>query len=378
MSHRKYWLWITRLPGIGYKKLKILLNTFKTPYTLYYAKAEAIALCMQHPVFDKKDLKTLLDARDLKSLIAYEKRLEALNIQYVTIRDEAYPTQLFSLFDPPYVLYYRGKLIEHPLSIGMVGSRNCTPYGRKVAEYYAEQLAINKVNIISGMARGIDSYSHIGAMSGNGFTTAILGCGINICYPKENETLMTNIIKNGCVISEYGLDVVPRPGLFPMRNRLISALSDGILLVEAREKSGSLITVDFALEYGKDIFAIPGDVLGGTNRGSNNIVRMGGKPVFSIEDILEEYSIFSTNKHTIIDEIEKTLEEKEKMVYSCISLAPVFIDEIARQIEMSMNELQFILTKLEIKGAVIQLPNKYYIRDHPRGSKVNAVISEGI
>jgi len=172
------------------------------------------------------------------------------------------------------------------------------------------------------MALGIDGFSHRGALKSGGHTTAVLGCGINVCYPKSHLSLMKEIIQKGCVVSEYGLDFPPMKAYFPMRNRIISALSDGLLLVEAKEKSGSLITVDYALEYGKDVFAVPGDVLGRSNSGSNNLVKLGAKPVFEVQDILEEYSIYSSNKQNNQDKIEKILEEKEKIVYSCISLAP--------------------------------------------------------
>lgn len=365
MENRDYWLWLTRIKGFGNKKIKALLNNKKLPYDLFFASGSEIQKCMKQGIFQKNDYKNFMDSKNEETIKQYKKRLLALGIGYVTMYDANYPKVFLSLFEPPYVLYYRGTFIEHEISIGIVGSRKCTAYGAKVAEHFGEELAGNGVNIISGMARGIDSYGHKGALKGNGFTTAVLGCGINICYPKENVELMKQIIQNGCILSEYGLDVSPKPGLFPMRNRIISALSNGILLIEAKEKSGSLITVDCALEQGKDIFAIPGDVLGRSNEGSNNIIRLGGKPVFNVQDILEEYSIFARKIAPKLKDIEKTLEEKEKIVYSCISLSPLFIDELARMTNLKMNELQFILTKLEIKEVILQLPNKYYIRENP-------------
>lgn len=364
MEERDYWLWLTRIDGFGYRKIKALLNQIKKPYDLFRASEKTIKTCMASRTFGKKDFKVFMDSKNEKSIEDYLLRMNAYGVSYVAVDDPEYPEELYGLFEPVYVLYYRGVFLKHRLSIGMVGSRKCSAYGRKVAERFGEDLAGHGVNVISGMARGIDSYSHIGALRGNGFTTAVLGCGINVCYPAENHTLMRRIIQDGCVLSEYGLDIQPSRGTFPLRNRIISALSNGLLLVEAKEKSGSLITVDYALEYGKDVFAIPGDVLGASNRGSNNIVRLGAKPVFEVKDILDEYSIYSNNKMNCQPKLEIILEEKEKIVYSCISLSPIFIDEIARETGISMNELQFLLTKLEIKGAVIQLPNKHYIRDY--------------
>lgn len=363
MEERDYWLWLTTIPGFGHQRIKSLLKYQKNPYDLFRAPSKALEGVMASRVFRKSDLKMFLESRNEGKIKAYLKNMEAYGVGYVAVDDRDYPEELYGLFEPVYVLYYRGCFLKHRLSIGMVGARRCTAYGRKVAEKFGEDLAGHGVNVISGMARGIDSHSHVGALKAGGFTTAVLGCGINVCYPKENQTLMRRIVQDGCVVSEYGLDVEPLPGLFPMRNRIISALSDGILVVEAKEKSGSLITVDYALDYGKDVFAVPGDVLGRASSGSNNIIRMGAKPVFTASDILEEYSFNSNNGQNCSLQKEIILEEKEKMVYSCISLSPTFIDEIASATAFSMNELQFLLTKLEIKGAVIQLPGKHYIRD---------------
>ena len=364
MKDRDYWLWLTRIPNIGVRKIAALLNYQKSPKGLFEAPRSDIKQIMENSVFAPGDFDNFIASRDIKKLGDYVLKLEAYGVGFVTVEDEHYPDELYRLYEPIYVLYYRGVFLKHKLNIAMVGSRKCTAYGRKVAERFGEGLAKHGVNVISGMATGIDSHSHMGALKGEGFTTAVLGCGINVCYPKHNHDLMRQIVRQGCVISEYGLDVQPLPGLFPMRNRIIAALSQGIVLVEAKEKSGSLITMDYALNYGKDVFAIPGDVLGRTNSGSNNIIRLGAKPVFEVKDILEEYSIYSNNEGNCLPTLEIILEEKEKIVYSCISLSPIFIDEIARATTLKMNELQFILTKLEIKGAVIQLPNKHYIRDY--------------
>ena len=364
MEERDYWLWLTRISKFSNKKVRTVLSFGMSPYELFKAPASMIGTMLQQKPFKEEDLLRFLESRDEKALENYVKRMKALGIRFVCIEDIEYPEEFYGLYEPIFVLYYRGSFPDNRLSIAMVGARQCSAYGRKVAERFGEELAYHGVNVVSGMARGIDSHSHWGALRGNGFTTAVLGSGINCCYPKENLNLMKEIISKGCVMSEYGLDVMPSRITFPMRNRIISSLSQGVLLVEAKVKSGSLITVDYALEYGKDIFAIPGDVLGRSNEGSNNIIRNGAKPVFHAKDILEEYSFYSNNENVVESRSEIILEEKEKIVYSCISLIPVFIDEIAEKTGMTMNELQFMLTKLEIKGAVIQLPNKHYIRDH--------------
>ncbi len=364
MEERAYWLWLTRVPGIGYQKIKALLSYRKNPKALFEMTSDELDHLFASKIFRKGDRQSFEVSRDLKSLECYTERLKSCGVRYLTRNDTDYPNILGELYEPVYVLYYRGEIRASDISIGIVGARRCTAYGRKAAEKFGRELAAQGVNVISGLARGIDSYGHKGALDVEGYTSAVLGCGINVCYPSENQLLMRRIIQNGCVFSEYGLDVEPNRGYFPLRNRIISALSDGLLLVEAKERSGSLITVDYALEYGKDIFSVPGDIFGKSCAGSNNLIRLGAKPVFEGKDILEEYSLFSHNEANCPSKKEFILEEKEEMVYSCINLSPVFIDEIIAATGISVSEIQFLLMKLEMKGAVIQLPNKHYIRDY--------------
>lgn len=372
----RYWLWLSRIEGIGLKGQQILLGFCSDPKKLFYMDSETLSQCLVEPVFREEVIESFYESRDLGRLIGYERRLKALGVSYVTIEDAEYPAPLKDIYDPPLVLYYRGTLRSHPLSIGVVGSRKCTAYGRKVAEAFGGRLAEAGVNVVSGMARGIDTYSHRGALNAGGFTTAVLGCGINICYPKENVHIMKEIIQNGCVISEYGLDVAPRKGHFPMRNRIISGLSQGVLLVEARSRSGSLITVDCALEMGRDVFAVPGDVLGRSNEGSNNVIRLGGKPVFGLEDILEEYdnreslendvSLNGGVREAVQREEEKLklagLDPEEESVYEQLGQIPIHLDELSTITGVEVLKLQFILTKLEIRELVTQLPGKNYIK----------------
>ena len=362
LEERDFWLWLTRIPGIGKVKIKALLAFEASPKRLFHMDDDLLDSVLSRPPFAACDLESFRESRNIVPLKQYVQRLRKLEIGYVTMEDANFPIGLYGLYEPVFLLYFRGKLPTSAINIAMVGSRRSTAYGRKVAEVFSRDLAEAGVNIISGLATGIDGHAHRGALLAGGFTTAVLGCGINICYPKDHVMLMEEIAKTGCIISEYGLDVPPKAGFFPMRNRLISGLSDGVLLVEAKEKSGSLITVDYALDQGKDIFAVPGDVLGASNKGSNNVIRAGGKPVFDVSDLLEEYGLSREIKGDNRDELEKTLEVTEKIVYSCISLSPIYIEEIGQQTQLSIRELQYILTKLEIKGAIHQLPNRYYMR----------------
>ncbi len=209
----------------------------------------------------------------------------------ITINDDNYPSKLKNIYDPPKKLYVLGDYkILNDFSIGIVGTRRCTRYGKNIAKSFSYNLAKCGINIISGMAIGIDTSAHIGTIMGKGKTIAILGSGFKHIYPKENMDLLNKIIETGgAIVTEYQEDEYPLPEHFPKRNRIISGLSDGIVVVEAGKRSGSLITVDFALDQGKEVFAVPGDINSKTSKGTNNLIQDGAKLVTNILDILEEY-----------------------------------------------------------------------------------------
>lgn len=358
-----YWLWLTNIKGIGRKKIEALMSCFNTPEEIFLAKDIILReITSSFSCFRKNDLDTLLETRDIEKLEAYRRKLIEAGIQFLSIEHERYPSTLKNIYDPPYVIYYKGNLMdEKAIKISIVGARKCSSYGRNVAEYFAKGLAENNVTVISGMARGIDTAAHYGALKGAGKTIAVLGSGVNVCYPSENLHLMKSIINNGCVLSEYPMDAVPIAGNFPQRNRIISGLCDGLLIVEASERSGSLITADAALEQGKDVFAVPGKIFDSLSEGTNRLIKMGAKPVSDIEDILEEYIETTIKAREKEVDIASMLEEGEKMVYSCIGYEPVHLETIIRQVQMGIDDINFILIKLEIKGIIEQLSNKYFV-----------------
>lgn len=208
--------------------------------------------------------------------------------------DKSYPKKLLEIYNPPERLYIIGdEKILNEFSIAIVGVRNCTKYGKEIAKSLAYNLSKYGVNIISGMAKGIDSFAHIGTIMGNGKTVAVLGSGFNHIYPKENIQLFNEIIKSGgAVVTEYEENILPLPENFPKRNRIISALSEGVVVVEAGKRSGSLITAEIALEEGKEVFAVPGNITSYTSRGTNSLIKDGAKLVENVMDILEEYPIY--------------------------------------------------------------------------------------
>ena len=208
------------------------------------------------------------------------------------------------MFDPPDILYVKGilskKLNIYNMNIGVVGARNASVYGRELASFFGRELAKEGINIISGLALGIDGMSHRGALYAGGYTVGVLGCGIDVIYPRENAELFFEMYKNGAVISEYGPGVIPNPGFFPIRNRIISGLSDGLLVVEARKKSGSLITADLALEQGKQVYAIPGRITDKSSECTNNLIRQGAMCVVSPKEIIEDLKRLTVTMINII------------------------------------------------------------------------------
>ena len=249
----KYWIWFSKINSIGAKTQNELLKKYKTPEIIWNLTKEDL----------KKDVndiqaEIILDANYRKNLEKYIEFMNKNNIKMLTIQDENYPDKLRNIYDPPVVLYIKGnEEILGDKSIAIIGSRICSEYGKKAAKQFAYNLSKHNINIISGLAKGIDKYAHLGTIIADKPTIAVVGCGLDMVYPKENEEIFNCIIKSGAVVSEYIVGTKPQRIYFPARNRIISALSDGILVVEASLKSGTSTTVEFALEHGKNIYAIP-------------------------------------------------------------------------------------------------------------------------
>lgn len=286
-------------------------------------------------------------------------------IYWVEKEDKRYPKRLREIGTPPERLYVQGELPrEDILTIAVVGARNCTAYGSGMARFFARELAAAGVQIVSGLARGIDSYAHWGALEAGGSTFGVLGCGIDVCYPKENWKLFEKVLESGGILSEYKKGTPPLACYFPQRNRIISGLCDGILVIEAREKSGSLITVGWGLEQGKDIFALPGRNTDSLSRGCNGIIRQGAVLVQSPEDILKEYEWNGKYQIKRAENTEKsdiTLETKEKIVYSRLSLEPKHINDIVKGTNLAVPEVMAALLNLELSGRIKDNGGGYYV-----------------
>ena len=276
----------------------------------------------------------------------------------ININNEIYPRKLKEIKNAPKKLFLRGnvELLESN-SIAVVGSRECTSYGFYKAYEFAKELSKKGICVISGLAQGIDTAAHLGAMHQKGKTIAVLGTGLNKIYPKENEILAESIIKNGgLIISEYGLYEERKSENFPKRNRIMSGLSDGILVIEARRKSGTLITARYAREQGKKVFSLPGNVDIINSSGTNELIKNGAKLVTEAKDILNEFMI--EEEKTVNEEIN----QEYKKVYDLIGINPIHINEICKKTNSSMAEVNQIITMLEIEGLIKSLPNNEFIK----------------
>lgn len=289
--------------------------------------------------------------------------LKRKGIDILCINDDNYPDRLRNIPDPPPVLYHRGAVLDYDFGIGIIGSRKCTSYGRKNAEVFAEALSGSGFTVISGFARGIDSIAHCGSLSGRGGTVAVLGSGIDNIYPRENSRLAERILAHpkGVIVSEFPPGSPPLKFHFPMRNRIISGLSEGLLVVEAGEKSGTMITVGTALEQGRDVFALPGPINSSNCAGTNRLLKEGAVVTLSPEDIVTEYrGDYCEPKSGIRPAVQLSFEEE--IIIRNLGDEPVTADELAELTGMEITEILTCLCVMEIKGVVAFTSGEGYIK----------------
>lgn len=288
-------------------------------------------------------------------------------IQLITPEEEDYPALLAELADAPPLLYYRGQLRGKAEALAVVGSRRATAYGKAAAKVLSRTAAAQGIVILSGLARGIDAAAHQGALEGGGVTWAFLGCGLDRVYPLENKQLAKQILFKGALLSEYPPGTPPKAGNFPGRNRLISGCSRGVLVVEAAERSGALITVDFALEQGREVFAVPGPIFSEQSRGTHHLLRQGAKIVEGIEDIWQELPAWSPERRNIRQDavsIELLTGEGSSDYDSILEQlgdVPLHIDQLTVHVELPASSIALALLELQLAGKILQLPGQYYV-----------------
>jgi len=361
---------LSLIEGVGSTIIQKLLSFFGSAEEALTASYQELSQVMGvspgvcHKIVSQRDKVPLEEELSL---------IEKHACQVITIHDSSYPERLRTIFDPPQILYVKGELPpEDALAISIVGSRGATSYGRMMSEQLSEGLASKGFIIVSGFARGIDSTAHRGAINGGGKTIAVMGNGLSVIYPPENTKLMEEIIANGAVISEFPIKTPPIGTNFPRRNRVISGLSLGTLIVEASEKSGSLITAKFALEQGREVFAVPGEISSRMSKGTNYLIKQGAALVETVDDILDALSLDfpKTPKVNEVSRMETPpdikLGDDEQVIWDLLSQKPMQIDEIVRSSELSSSKVSSILVMLELKGIIQQLPGKQFVRKMTR------------
>ena len=295
-------------------------------------------------------------------------KIKDSGIRLITLNDDSYPQNLKAIYDPPPYLYVKGGFKnEDRLSVAIIGSRSATNYGRQITETISKELSSLGITIVSGMARGIDSFAHQSTLDAGGRTIAVLGCGIDIAYPPENKALMERIRNSGAIISEFPFGAPPEAVNFPQRNRIISGLSLGTVVIEAADDSGSLITANYAVEQGRELFAVPGNITSKMSKGSNSLIKKGAKLVNSADDIIEELIPRLKGELKDIRSLKNSaaianLSDEERLVFDNISLEPKHIDKLTIESKMPTNKTSALLLNMELKGAVKRLSGNMFIR----------------
>lgn len=363
------WLALTLVPGVGVRTFHRLIQRFGSPDRVFTARRSHLE---QVPGLQKGSIEAIRSLEVRKTAEREMTRLRSLGIHLIQWDTEEYPAYLANISDPPPLLYLKGTLSqEDERAVAVVGSRQASPYGLSACKKLCRELAWQGWTVVSGMARGIDSAAHRGALDGGGRTLAVWGTGLDVVYPRENRQLSRQIASSGGVVSEFPLGTPPEPGNFPARNRLISGLALGVVVVEATAKSGSLITARMALEQGRQVFAVPGPIDRRGVEGTHRLIKEGAKLVERAEDIIEEL-LPMVDRRLHVDAVGRKglptgehpeLKDEERQLWDMLGMDPFHIDAIARQLDISISQTAELLLRLEIRGLVKQLPGTFFVRD---------------
>ncbi|MBM4466035.1 MAG: DNA-protecting protein DprA [Chloroflexi bacterium] len=357
MAEVKYWVGFSSVRGIGPMRFRALLDHFGDLETAWLADAQEL----KEAGLDQRALENLVTARSTISLDKELEKIERQGARVLTWDDPAYPPRLLNIYNPPPVLYVKGEIVDDDQwAVAMVGTRGATVYGKEAARQLAGDLARNGITIVSGLARGIDSEAHRAALDAGGRTIAVLGSGVDVIYPAESRKLAKTVVERGALVSEYPLGTPPEASNFPPRNRIISGLSLGVVIVEAGERSGALITGDFALEQGREVFAVPGNIFRKKSMGTNKLIQQGAKAVLSVEDILEELNLTMVSQQAEVRAIVPE-NETEAALLEYITSEPVHVDEIGQKSGLPIAQVSSTLALMELKGMVRQVGGMNYV-----------------
>ena len=388
MSALKYWLWLTELPGLKNQTRLALLRHFPTPEDVYYADPEEVLLTEGIT----REQAKLLEDKDCSGADRILADCQRLDLDILTIQDAGYPNRLRNIYDPPCLLYVRGRLpaFDDEASIAVVGTRDCTPYGISSAEKLGYGLAAGGAVVVSGLARGVDSAALRGALRAGGTVTAVLGNGLDVIYPPENQYLYEDVAAAGALVSEYPPGTLPEAKHFPVRNRIMSGLCVATLVVEAPARSGALITAGTALEQGRDVFAVPGPIDAPTSVGCNRLIRDGAGLVTDAWDILGEYEPRFPDKlrregaretpavlgyqarqktepkpvplSVSLSHNDYSLTDDQIRLLRALTEEPMLVDDLIELTDIPTRRVLSALTVLEIEHLVTQHSGKRYAR----------------
>ena len=359
----EYWVGFSRVPGIGPVRLRTLLDHFGDIREAWGASAATLRAIG----FDRRTIESFVTLRSKLDLPAELERVFKLGVTVLTWESPGYPSLLKNIPDPPPVLYVQGELLARDeWALAVVGTRRATVYGREATRSLVSGLAAGGVTIVSGLARGIDTHAHQVALDAGGRTIAVLGSGVDIIYPAQNRELAQRILENGALVSEYPLGTQPEGGNFPRRNRIISGLSLGVLVVEGSKRSGAMITADYAADQGREIFAVPGNILSPNSAGPNQLIQQGAKLVTTMGDILEELNLTMVAEQAEAREVIPD-NETEAMLLKHLSSEPIHVDELGRAAGLPISEVASTLTLMELKGKVRQVGGMNYVISREAG-----------
>ncbi len=364
------WLALHLTPGLGARLTAKLLRAFGSPEGVFRASLTELEAC-RLPAAAAQAVASHAGFREAENELAEVRRIGCHLVHW---KEATYPQRLLEIYDPPPLLYVRGDpgiLNRHAISL--VGTRRPTPYGNQIAERLSRDLAERVLLIVSGLARGIDSSSHRGACSSaRGVTAGVLGCGIDVVYPKENRKLFAEVEKRGALISEFSLGTHPAPENFPVRNRIVAGMAVGVVVVQGAQYSGSLITSRLAMEFGREVFAVPGNVTEPASFASHQLIKQGAKLVTGWEDVIEELpteirsELFPVETTTTQDRallFEQALSAVEKKLYDLIRMdTPIHVDELVETTGLNSSETLAALCEMEMRGIIRQMPGKQFVR----------------
>ena len=358
------WFCLKNVPGIGNHLFKRLIDRFNSPEAVFQASQKEL---LQVEGITERQAAAILNYKESQSINAELDQVNQKGYEIITLTDSSYPPLLKEIPDPPPFLYVSGCLDGSPKNIAVVGSRNPTAYGISTTHKLCADLSANDITIISGMALGIDTAAHQGALAGKGKTVAVLGSGFNNIYPSQNQRLFERISEEGAVITEFALSAEPEAHHFPIRNRIISGMSMGTIVVEATRRSGSLITARLSAEQNREVFAVPGSIQSFKSTGTHALIKQGAKLVENAQDVIEELAAYMDTPGLPEDRVQNhsarkqsSLSPQERAVCDILSPYPEHIDKIVRKTHIESGKMLSLLLQLELKGIVQQLPGKYF------------------